>query len=276
MANEEPFCDLLLRDHRDTEHQLEKLEALITVGGRWQEANALLDDITLGLKRHFACEEYGLFPVLSLYRPMILMEVEHDDLYSLLQALSHELGVSAVDQQDSSNLRATFTHLNERIRAHILEEERGIIPKAQAVLEPEEKALVQRKLAEVWNKVKDAGPGDPLLDRPEPESTVWHTAIFESKPQPIHYQTLFEKEHCRVQHIEMKAGQALSRHWAPEFQHILVVKGQVMFVSEQGNHLLKPGSQVTLEPRFYFSLQAETDCHMIAVKVWPRPHFLRE
>lgn len=270
------FYQRLLADHRETEAALAQLEALLTAGHDWEACITCFQQLYNDLARHFVCEEYGLFPVLSMYRPMILMEAEHDDLLARQAALQQEIADSAANHAASQGLMLAFYAFNERLRAHIYEEESGIFPMAEAAFEPEEKALVARKLAELDTELRQQGDPRAWLARPEPQYAVSQTGLSQVPKKPIAYEQLFEAEHVLVQHMALQAGKSLKPHWAGQHQCLVMISGEVLLTVREKTQPLTPGMQVTLASRTMFSLTAQTDSHLLAVKVWPRPYFLRQ
>lgn len=267
------FYELLLADHRRTERLLVELSGLIQAGQDWPSIQAAASTLIQELAIHFACEEYGLFPVLSLYKTMVLMEAEHDALLAAQARFSEALEKSLAQQDASPDLAEAFLQWAEQLRAHIYEEEHGVFPMAQTLLEPEEKALVQRKLHETLEQVRTQG--EAILKRPTPTCRFSHPPLFMAPQKPLAYDNLFEADHASLHHIRMKAGQRFKRHWGPEHQCLLVLSGCVDWVGDAETRRLEPGDQVIMEPRFPYALAAQTDCHLLVFKVWPRPHFLR-
>ncbi len=268
------FCQVLLADHRQTESALASLKTLLEAE-QLEKADETFISLKNELYRHFFCEEHALFPVLSQYRTMVLMEVEHDDLLETQQAFEESLKTSLESGKVVNNLNPLFLKWEEQLRCHIDEEEKGIFPLAQSALEPEEKALVARKLHETSLLASQTAEPTNLLKRPSPTFKRHQTDLFCSPNKPIQYQKLFEADHASLHHVQLQAGQSLKYHWSPESQCLIVLSGDVLFLTPEQEIPLTPGEQVTLEPRFCFSIKAQTDSHLLISKVWPHPHFIR-
>src|SRR5690348_12779816 len=113
------FYELLLADHRRTEALLTQLAHCLQTGESLEAIQALFKTLSDELDCHFACEEHGLFPVLSLYKTMILMEVEHDDLLRSREGFQQCLLASLEAQSYASDLLSTFQTFQEMLQRHI-------------------------------------------------------------------------------------------------------------------------------------------------------------
>jgi hemerythrin-like domain-containing protein/mannose-6-phosphate isomerase-like protein (cupin superfamily) len=286
MAN---CCDFLIAEHRQTESGLRWLEErLAALSGaspvsassafRAKEADWLsVAEFYAGwasdLYRHFVLEEEALFSLVSQYRSMMLMTVEHDDLLTLQAAFEGALTHSVSSGSAHPDLMRHFQAFQTRLQAHIVEEERGIFPLAQACLLPEEHQLALRRYQEISEQ---ATPGAALsLLRPEPAFQVIETAVFDAVEKPLSYETLYEREHASVQHIRLQAGMKQALHWVGPHQCLFLLSGTVTLETRQAQIPLSPGQCVTLDSQLYFALQAHTDAHLLNFRVWPHPHYTK-
>lgn len=268
------FYRQFLSEHQEAKELLQQIGSLIASSdSNREQLKVLFDRLSREMDRHFFYEEKALFPVLNLYRTMVLMEVEHDNLLDARDGVKRELEKTNPEAGTNSPLAEKWHHFSEALQSHILEEERGIFPLAETALEPEEQALVKRKLAEA---VHLAESNPILLERPVPHFDIRQTELLKRSERPIVYKKLFEAEHASLHHLVLKAGESLSPHWAPEHQCLLVLAGEVCFIGSEGEEQrLQPGAQIILEPRYRFSLRALTEAHLLVFKIWPHPHFLR-
>ena len=91
-ASQLQVCESLIREHRQMETMLSQLEQSLS-GLSHQGADpvnamrAVMAQVVPEMNTHFACEEQVLFPAVSPYHPMVLMEVEHEELMALRQQL---------------------------------------------------------------------------------------------------------------------------------------------------------------------------------------------
>jgi hemerythrin-like domain-containing protein/quercetin dioxygenase-like cupin family protein len=261
----------LTTDHRETERLLARLQALLEAGD-WNAASLVYQQLAADLLRHYALEEQALFPVLSQYRSMILLTVEHDDLLALQQAFADELAASVAHQAPSPRLFESLIAFQEQLAGHILEEDRQIIPLAEEVMDPEEKLKVKRLFSELSATFKTR---QPVLLRPQPGFSVSQTGIGQPLEKPVAYHTLYEREHTSIQHVQLQQGQTLARHWAAQHQYLLVLSGAVEFRTDRKTCMLEPGMAVTIDSRLPFSLAALSDSHLLCFKAWPRPHLTK-
>jgi hemerythrin-like domain-containing protein/mannose-6-phosphate isomerase-like protein (cupin superfamily) len=273
-------CELLIAEHRRTEEILGRLSALLEDifctsaynHQSWQSVRKLYGVLAQDLHQHFALEEKALFSVLSQYRTMMLMEVEHDDLLALQSAFAEQLAIMGASAHGAEALMHRFFTFKNRLQAHILEEEQGIFPLAEEVLEPEEKRKVMRLYTEL---LEEKQMGGLSLIRPQPGFSVSSTELFKPFSKPMNYQSLYEKEHTSLQHLRIKAGQKQAMHWAGQNQCLLVISGEVAFETPEAIHMLKPGDMVRLDSRLIFALSAVADTHLLVFKAWPHPHYTK-
>ena len=267
---EQPCCALLIADHRACEMALSELEALIQQGVPYETLLSAFVALKLDLYRHFAAEEVALFPVLSMYRPMVLLEVEHEDLLTALHAFEEAL------QHQSESMPDKFAAFNQTLRAHIYEEDSGVFSLAEEALEPEEKALVARKLSEAMRHFADHPEAAiPALHRGKPVASLKPGMLFAKTASPISYKEIFAAEQTSLHRIRLKAGQGLKRHWGAQHQCLLVLEGELTLTTDAETRTLKIGDQVNLSPKCPFALQTEPGCEVLLLKVWPRPNLLR-
>ncbi len=267
-------CALLYQAHRVTEGLMTQMDSALVDPIEPTQVKTLASTLALDLARHFYCEEHGLFPVLSLYRTMVLMHVEHEGLVDTQDAFLK--AVSSEPFPALETLYPLWVAWRDRLKAHILEEEQGVFSLAQSVLEPEEKALVARKLQELTVYTQALEDLSVLLSASKtPEYRLQDKALWETATRPVVYEPLFQQDYAGLYHIYLAAGKALKPHWTAEAQCFIVVSGQVLFESPTHQETLMPGMVLEVEPRLKLSFQAVKDSHLIAMKLWPKPHFIR-
>jgi iron-sulfur cluster repair protein YtfE (RIC family) len=260
---------LLISQHRETEAQLSQLGLLLSdAASDWPAIETLAGQLQADLLRHFMLEEQGLFALLNAYRTMILMEVEHDDLLKAQKQFDALLGDSIKEKRLLPDLKSSLDAFTTQLKAHMLEEERGVFPLAESVLEPEEKLRIQRTYAELSVQM-------PYLQRPTPAFEIRQTGLFQAPAQKISYEVLYDREHALVQHLSLQAGQSLVRHWAGPHQCLVTIAGQCVLSVGQDDRLLEAGMEAILDSRLMFSLKAVTDCHLLIFKIWPHPHYVK-
>ena len=270
-------CQLLIAQHAETRRLLSVLESEIQAFTAGQQDIKLFEEhyraLVLDLKQHFILEEQGLFETVNQYRSMVLMEVEHDYLLDLQNALGSAVKGLKDDIESQLAIKQCFESFKKRLLAHMVEEEEGIFPLVQHWLEPEEQQKVLRRFSEIQEGFNE---GIFQLQRPVPEFEILPTQIFHAVSRPIGYETLYEREHTTVQHLMLQAGKSLAQHWAGQHQCILVLSGNAVFDARDQQKTLTPGMIVRLDSRLWFSLSAIEDSHLVLFKVWPHPHFAKK
>lgn len=272
--------ELLIAEHRDTERLLTTIESnLLRLGeaqtgssALWEAVSADYQTLADDLYRHFMLEERALFSLLSQYRSMMLMEVEHDDLLNLQQAFETSLKASVISTVPEPKLLPAFEAFKIRLQGHMLEEERGIFPLAEMWLEPEERLRALR----VYQELRASFEGQPVsLRRGIPGFQIRETNLYQPAEKLLSYETLYEREHASVRHIRIKAGARQALHWAGQHQCMILVSGSVELETETGTTSIHEGQSITIDSRLYFALKANTDAHVLVFAVWPHPHYTK-
>jgi hemerythrin-like domain-containing protein/quercetin dioxygenase-like cupin family protein len=269
-------CRILWDDHRQVEHSLTTLDQLIASGQFDQEIYDAFDALCRDLVWHFHAEEKALFPFLNPHRSMMLMEVEHDDLRATEQLLRDTWQVCL--QEGSSALpllRERFHQWKTLLEGHIREEDSGILPLVDKYLSDDEKGQVAAKLNDE-RMAKLRTEGVPSLERPEYKAHFHEFNVLSPMAPNIAFTPMFDRDRATVQRLWLKEGAALKSHWAPQHQWLVVLSGQAKFSGQYMARTLGPGDSVTIDSRYWFSLQALTDVMLLSVKVWPYPHYLEK
>lgn len=272
--------ELLIAEHRDTERLLTAIESnLLSLREASKGSPTLLEAVSADyqtlaedLYRHFVLEERALFSLLSQYRSMMLMEVEHDDLLHLQQNFEASLRASMASQTVEPQLLPAFEAFKTRLQGHILEEERGIFPLAEVWLEPEERHRALR----VYQQLRASFACQPIsLHRERPGFQIRETALFQPVEKQLGYETLYDREHASVRHIRIRGGARQALHWVGQHQCLILVSGSVALETETGTTPIHEGQSITIDSRLYFALKANTDAHVLAFAVWPHPHYTK-
>jgi hemerythrin-like domain-containing protein len=260
--------DWFYADHERTRQQLAAFGAMLRdATASDADRLACFQSLLNELKQHLVCEEQAFFPILGRYRPMILLAVEHEDLMAagtdVLQALQ-------ADSTGQDQILGAMDHFQNRLAAHMDEEESGVMPFAHSAMAPEEHAWVARRVEELREQMRDPAVLERLWQRETPRSQRGSLPAFEAATRPIQYHPLFSSSQAQVQQLSLHSGQALARHWSPQHQWLLLLSGQVVFYHASGEaETLDVGDCMTLEPRYCFSLEATCDATLLLVKAWP-------
>lgn len=261
----------LLQDHRHMETLFEQFLALL---GKGPDAADGLVTLLATLKRrtdiHMACEERGLFPVLSKYHSMVLMEVEHEDLLRLGKETQAALDALKTDAGRWESFEEVARRFIREHRDHFAREEAGIFPEAETDLDADEKDIVLAKIAEI-REIADQGTLAPVT-RPE-KSFQEIAADMDTRPErAIHAQTLAEADGCVFKQITLRGGESLARHWTPKKALVWCLDGEAVWTDADPDSTrsgeavpLQRGKGVLLSPRLLHAVQAKTDSRLLLV-----------
>ncbi len=255
-------CESLLTEHRQTESLIAQLETqlqLLQQPSVPEEVYAALDNaakaFTTDLDRHFACEEQCLFPVLSRYAPMVLMELEHENLLDLRSQL-----ISAIGQCCPEDIQTAGKSFIKELQDHIGREEFGIFPIAEQRLSLEEKNKVIQSMTDLRGQMSHQPPSlSAKVGRGfEPISLI--------KPLPEGREVFLEKvaqyENLTLKAMGLLAGHQL-KHWSPQRLYMICLEGKVRFESLEQDRFLLPGEGVIVDPRLEFTLYADETSHLL-------------
>lgn len=156
-------CLSLLEEHRQMEALLEKLDGLLAgLPETLAETREMVERIAGEMDLHFACEEEVLFPEVSPYHPMDLMEAEHVELMALrdrILAFSRQPGPP--DAEAVAGLRAAASQLVQELLDHIGREDAGIFPACERCLPPHKKRSVVEGMQALRQRHAASAPGRP-------------------------------------------------------------------------------------------------------------------
>lgn len=140
-------CESLIREHRAMEVLLEQLEyglqniACDSPASKKAVLTTMLR-IEPEMNTHFACEEQALFPGVSPYHPMGLMEVEHVELLALRDSLLALLRQQELSAADVSRVQEIGNQFISEMLDHIGREDAGIFPTCEQALSDDEKQVI--------------------------------------------------------------------------------------------------------------------------------------
>lgn len=147
-------CASLIQEHQLMELLLAELkQRLAEVASLTLEAveavQAIMAQIMSEMNIHFACEEQVLFPAVSPYHPMGLMEAEHEALIELRQEFLGLLGQTFVDIQNAAQLQALGSRFISEMLDHIGREDASVFPACEQALSDDQKQEVIRGMAQL-------------------------------------------------------------------------------------------------------------------------------
>jgi hemerythrin-like domain-containing protein len=200
----------LLREHREIEQSLARLETLLDekdLSPQWtqqfsEDFQWLLKGLGDRVERHIRKEEQVLFPALEAYLPrdtgpLAVLRGEHSDAREMMRLLHHAVEVQCGGRPQPEALQAVETYgrgLLQVARDHYYKEDRVLFPMVSRFLSPERDAELLRQL-EALDQEKISS--DPNPSPPRLMSRGRRT------PMVIDKQDLIERLKLEVQVIEM-------------------------------------------------------------------------
>lgn len=264
-------CHLLTEDHRRTELLLDALESVLKTlpeaapmsSETADEVREMLALLQQDLAVHFACEEQCLFPVLSLYHPMVLMEVEHEDIL----ALQHEANTLLNDSQQSVEATRQFCQAGEQLidalRSHIAREDAGIFPQAERELTDTQK----HEVVVAMNALRQRASHEPVppLYR-EPKTAVpFQAELRVALTQPVQIAKLLESAKVTVKQVSLMPGESLASHWVPKVAIMVGLSGEAELETSEGIVPLGLGMGVVLSARMHHAVRAKTESRFLVI-----------
>ncbi|MCA9840534.1 MAG: hemerythrin domain-containing protein [Cyanobacteria bacterium HKST-UBA03] len=259
-------CASLLAEHRQMEKRLstlqEHVEALPDERNlakpQWQAIDAIMADIAREMDIHFACEEKALFPAVEPYHPMVLMEVEHEELMAIRNHILQFLAQDSLDSKDVEALKGLTMQLAEEMYNHISREDAGIFPTCEQALSYNEKQQVIAGMDQIREKAQTGSI--PCFFRPERTFSVFQTDLESPLTGPIETRLLTEHAASKIKQLNIKAGESLAAHWSPRQLTLICLSGESTFLANTQQIPLQRGSIVLLDPQLHHAIEAKTDC----------------
>lgn len=260
-------CESLLAEHQTMEGYLDSWEKRIqgfvaetVFSPNDKEAlQELLKTICHELNTHFACEEQVLFPAVSPYHPMVLMEAEHEELLALRTTCMDHFNSGRYDAFVETS-KPFITYLRE----HMARENGGIFPVCEQALTHEEK----QQVIDGMNAIRTLAKIEVIPDIMRPEKTAQRlTMPLDDIPErPVMVTLLAEKAGLHIKHLTLRAGEGLAAHWSTKQLLVWCVRGKATFTADlQPPMDLAEGTGVLVDPQLSHAVMAQTDCHLLLV-----------
>jgi quercetin dioxygenase-like cupin family protein len=240
LANNLVACESLTQEHLQMGQLLESLERSISLG-ELEEARAVMAQIEPAMNTHFACEEQVLFPAVSPYHPMVLMEMEHEELIAL---------------------RTQFQDLLNQSKRR---EDAGIVPACERSLSDNEKASVITGMKSLREKACDAALPTPTP--PVRSFEVFRINLQSAAEKPLFSERLLDNGVLEMKHLVIKAGESVPSHWALKQGTLVCLSGDSVFTANQEQVALKAGVSIVMSPQVLYGLEAHTDCHFLLLLI---------
>jgi hemerythrin-like domain-containing protein/mannose-6-phosphate isomerase-like protein (cupin superfamily) len=260
-------CQSLIREHRHMETLLQDLDvALQRLKPDLPESlNAVRKEmarISPEMNTHFACEERALFPAVSPYHPMVLMEAEHEELITLRNALSTLLAQCPDSTGHVGQAREVGARFISEMLDHIGREDHGIFPTCERALSETEKQAVIAEMEKI--RAEAAQAPTPDISRPSPTLAVFQPD-FSPTDRPIFSRNLLRNPDIELKHLTIKAGEELAAHWSPKQITLICLQGEGLLSANQEEVPLVPGTCAVMSPRLQHGVRARQDLHLLLV-----------
>ena len=261
-------CESLIREHRQMESVLAQLEQGLDnltpqTPGSVEAIRATMAQIVPEMNTHFAYEEQVLFPAVSPYHPMVLMEAEHEELMALRQELLDILAQNALTAEDTDTLQIRGKQFINEMLDHISREDSGIFPTCERALSLNEKQEVIEGMAQLRAKAKLAPT--PVIQRPERTFEVLQIYLTSPAQRAVFSERLVDSNGLEVKHLVIQTGQSIPAHWSPKQGTLICLQGQGLFIANNQAIQLIPGATCVMSPQLTYSIQADTDCHLLLI-----------
>jgi hemerythrin-like domain-containing protein/quercetin dioxygenase-like cupin family protein len=264
-------CDSLTEEHRQVEVLLKSLESYLEQIGpecalSWEirlHIQELLQKIAREVDIHFVCEEQGLFPYLSQYHPMVLMEVEHEDLLKLRQELIEAFYESGLNPERIPAFIALSLQFIHELRDHIGREDYGIFPLAERDLQEREKEHVMKKM-ETLRQHTSQGASISIVRAPKTYQ-LYKLNLEEPMVQPVQNKTALAAMDTVIKQVSLQKGARLDPHWSPHRVAVTCLSGLAKIEMNDHEEILHPGEGLMMAPRLLHGIKALEDTRLMAM-----------
>lgn len=264
--NKIEVCASLIEEHRQMETLLGKLKQALAELDSTQGLNAvkaLMGEIEPEMNTHFACEEKVLFPAVTPYHPMVLMEVEHEELIALRDELLALLSNNNEEQtlEKADTLQKTGNHFIDYMLDHIGREDAGIFPMCERALSNDEKEAVIAGMTDIRKQA--AQTPTPSITRPERTFQSYQLDLSSEPQRELFSKQIFEDATLKVKQITIQAGKSMAAYWTPKQAIIICMRGEGTFMANDEELALVPGTIVKMSPQLRHGVSAKTDCDLL-------------
>lgn len=243
--------------------QLESYESVPMDSWREEQLAQLLQDLEMLTNTHFTCEEYGLFPILKKYHPMVLMEKEHDLMISLREEVRDAFHHFRDYPLTAPSFKEKVKHFVSEMRRHFKQEQQGIYRIAERDLSPQEKEQVVNTMMELRTK---AGSGlIYTIQRAEKHFYPFKSDLSQTFSKPVASHKLLERPDVIIKQISIRAGEPQTEQWAPTRSIAICQRGTVKCYMKGQELTLDPGAGILIEAGLVPSYEAVTNCDLLFI-----------
>lgn len=225
------------------------------------EARALAEELVQRMNVHAACEDQIIFPALSKYHPIPILEIEHEEV--LLQRAALVTGILNYTFPEDCNEKLLNQAVDfvDLVKRHFAKEEKVVFPLLEDSLSPMEKHQVIARMDDIVAKSRVI-PVE-LSSHPSRMYVQFHFPMDEPVAHHLHTDSLLETPNFQLKVWELQAGTALATHWTPMKAVILLYAGKAQWIGPDSTVELSAGVGIYMDAKLAHSLKAHTDCRFL-------------
>lgn len=80
------------------------------------------------------------------------------------------------------------------------------------------------------------------------------------------FEHLLDEEKLQITHLQIKKGEEIPSHKSDKNVMVVIYKGKVDFVGENGNEIIVPGDIISMEANEMHALKAINDSDLMVIK----------
>ncbi|MDD7766516.1 MULTISPECIES: cupin domain-containing protein [Anaerococcus] len=80
------------------------------------------------------------------------------------------------------------------------------------------------------------------------------------------FEHLLDEDKLQITHLQIKQGEEIPSHKSDKNVVVVIYKGKVDFVGENGNEIIVPGDIITMEANEVHALKAMDDSDLMVIK----------
>ena len=80
------------------------------------------------------------------------------------------------------------------------------------------------------------------------------------------FEHLLDEDKLQITHLQIKKGEEIQSHKSDKNVVVVIYKGKVDFVGENGNEIIVPGDIITMKPNEMHALKAIDDSDLMVIK----------
>ncbi len=257
-------CARLIQDHRHMEQLLANLENALAEPDPdrlVEKAKRVMGEVESEINTHFACEEQVLFPAVAPYHPMVLMEVEHDELIALKDSLLASLQTDKPTSETLNTVKDVGQRFIQEMLDHMGRENSGIFPTCEQALSDTEKEEVIAGIEAIRSQALKTPT--PSITRPDRTFQYYSLNLSDDPQRKIMAHRIFDDAIQESKHIVIQAGEALAEHWAPKRALLICLQGEAVFSANEQSQPMTPGTIIAMTPQLRHAIQAKTRCDIL-------------